>query len=386
MRKLVAAVLIFVTLRIQAQIQWYESVTGFPPQCYALNLAVTPNGDVFLLCQSGSDKTLLFKSSDGGSSWTSVSSISALSGGFAASGSTLFMCVLSTTDGYGLNSSADNGQHWTTLATPIPTNNPIDLVSTSTGQLFALTLEKSPPHVYPRLYTSINNSQTWMQVNIVTNLEDQYPERICQSAGKLFMIASDYNYLTKTLFQSTDGGVNWTAAGAGLPKTMIGPLVTTSSGILICGLENSAVKMFKSTDGGNNFFPVQSSGCEDIKYPFGLEQAPGALVLIGQNQGAPGYNSKIYRSEPPVGTKEFSSERITLCPSPAGSFISLNNGDKSEIISKAEIISVSGQTLKVFTSGFDRMDINELNSGSIYTIKVTCLSGKTICKRFIKGG
>ncbi len=185
----------------------------------------------------------LYRSTDGGSNWSSVgtgmrsASVTAL----AFEPSTLLAATL----GAGVYQSADGGGTWT------PSNANLDVGIVNS----LLSDPASPATVYAALsdgvYRSADGGGTWQTLN--NGLPIAPVSALASRPG------SPPTLLAATLgggiFQSADGGGTWSASSQGLTDLSISSLVVdpTNSQTLYAGTDHSTTasqRVFKSADGG----------------------------------------------------------------------------------------------------------------------------------------
>jgi len=154
--------LVLISFNCFAQNNWTSSNSGLPADAYVNDFAQTSNGDIYIIVNSSGQGQLL-KSSNNGSSWTTVTTSGLPTGGWAGSlfakGNSMFL----GTGGLGsfLYTSTDNGQNWTSSNIGLPTNAYVnDFVQTSNGDIYIIVNVNGDG----QLLKSTNNGSSWTTV------------------------------------------------------------------------------------------------------------------------------------------------------------------------------------------------------------------------------
>ena len=216
-----------------------QGATGALP--LVLCLAVDPAHSTTLY--AGTYGNGLYRSTDGGSSWSSIgagmrsASVTALA--FESS------TIVAATLGAGVYQSADGGNTWT------PTNSGLDAGIVNS----LLSDPSSPATVYAALsdgvYKSADGGGTWQTFSNGLPLAPVSALASRPGSPPTLLAAT----LGGGIFKSTDGGANWSASSQGLTDLFLSSLVVdpTSSQTLYAGTDHSSTasqRVFKSADGG----------------------------------------------------------------------------------------------------------------------------------------
>jgi len=248
---------------------WYSGVfksTDGGASWSAVNTGLT-NLDVRTLALSpgyATDRTLftgtwysgVFKSTDGGASWSAVNTgltnlyvfALALSPGYATD-RTLFTGTLG-----GVFKSADGGASWSAVNTGL-TNLDVRTLALSPGYasdrtIFAGTWDSG-------VFKSTDSGASWNAVNTgLTNLDVWSLSLSPGYATDRTIFAGTYG----GLFKSTDGGVSWSAVNTGLTNLYVFALALSpgyaTDRTIFAGTYGGGV--FKSTDGGASWSAVNT--------------------------------------------------------------------------------------------------------------------------------
>jgi photosystem II stability/assembly factor-like uncharacterized protein len=276
------AAVILVSGYSQLLSQNFWQLTGNTSTSFAIRPIVTnANGDIFLGTSSGTEGNGIFRSTDGGNSWTQ----SGLSNLFIwdilidTSGN-----IFSATMGEGVWRSTDNGDSWTEVNIGfIPQDNNVNsLAINSNGEIYAGATNS--------IYVFSDSGDVWTPINS-PNYNGFYPLEI-NADGDLYVGASGGR-----LFRSTDNGQNWTEITIAIALT--GAITFNELGHVFAG---NLLGIYRSTDKGDTWTQI-NNGINVVNYiainAFTINSAKTIFVGLG---GGPGSTSK-------------------------GVFYSINNGD-----------------------------------------------------------
>lgn len=241
---------------------WTASSQGLG-EAPVLKLAIDPTTSTTLYAVAGSSG--LFKSTDGGAHWALVlpgsSNVPLLS--LAIDPQTSAILYVGT-NGNGVLKSTDGGTTWAALSSSFPTNE-------SRVVRVVVIDPSTPTTLYAGtnggLFKSTDSGLTWRAVN------SGLPETIDHRGGQLLQIGPQIGALvidpltptalyasSRDIFKSTDGAASWAALKRGewIENTEVTALVIdpTTSTTLYVALYISGI--FKSTDGGESWTAVNS--------------------------------------------------------------------------------------------------------------------------------
>lgn len=188
----------------------------------------------------------LFKTTDGGTSWSSILDLSGGGYGFVIIDPSNPASLYAGMGGRSWKST-DAGADWTSI--PVP------------GYLLAID-PQSPSTLYaafPGLSRSTDGGATWTTMNatVPSNAITLAVDPV--TLGTLYA-ANDKGGIYGGLLKSTDAGVTWTAVNHGLPQTAASPPIFISaitiapSGTLYVGEWGRG--LFRSTDAGASWAPI----------------------------------------------------------------------------------------------------------------------------------
>ncbi|HEY6323129.1 MAG TPA: hypothetical protein VJA16_16410 [Thermoanaerobaculia bacterium] len=178
---------------------------------------------------------------------------------------------------FGLSRSFNGGRRWHDLRLP-----------DSCLEVFALALDPSSPRtVYaggdaadagcfdnPHAYKSTDAGNTWTTLSI-DGVDGFYVDP--SSPETVYAVAD-------TLMKTTDGGMTWSSAGAGLPQVIYSLAIDPQSSSTLYAATHSG--LFKSTDGGGSWLPA------------GAGLPPGAVSTVVVS---PRERGTVYAGIPGVG-------------------------------------------------------------------------------------
>lgn len=228
------------------------------------NIAIKPDGTIFIGYATNFPSTLVYRSTDNGSNW--VSAQTGIQGGEIL-GLTIDDSgyVYASTDWNGVYKSTNNGNSWSNIGNPsqggklafnsigdlflasyggglwkLPAGDTIwvDLTSNyGSNWLYSLFISKSD-YLYTDGSRSTDNGLTWTTMSI-GNMAYSYAEN---SAGHLF--ADTFNY-GSGVKRSTDYGVTWESINSGIPTNDVRAVAIDSNDYLYAG--PWGYSLFKST-------------------------------------------------------------------------------------------------------------------------------------------
>lgn len=183
-------------------VDWSGASTGINVPGTLYNPYLFAFGNDLYLTGYASPVSVIYKSSDNGSTWTSVpwpynNPIDFL----MKQGSTLFATVSYD----GVYKTSDDGANWTTASTGLPNNGNFYSAESFNSGLF-LSLQGD-------CYRSTDNGTSWSQANSGLPASSIYG--FCKSGNSLFAATS-----SNGLYTSSNNGDNWTQTGTGLGNTV----------------------------------------------------------------------------------------------------------------------------------------------------------------------
>lgn len=225
---------------------WIKTNAAVAANINILGMAINSLGYIFV-STSGSG---VFRSTDYGGSWTSVSNTS---GGQIAINSHDHIFVCGSDYVY---RSTDNGETWIQCAagSSVP-QEPLNIAISSTDRI----LVGAQGQFGYGLYTSIDDGDSWTLIK-----QGGAPEVAVNPSGYIFA------GLDSGVYRSTNNGMTWMQVSLGLPvgtygMTMVLRIAISSSGVIFCGVlyfEGPAPNpqynwgVFRSTNNGNSWVSV----------------------------------------------------------------------------------------------------------------------------------
>ncbi len=280
---------------IDGGINWTSKSNGLPASINNIfSLAIDPTGTktVYACVESYSKDEVpvraVYKTVDGGDSWTQVITLSpAASGKNIAIGTNTHIYLA----GIGINKSTNNGGNWSLMNNGLPhyvTINDMAIDLKNTGTIYFVN--------WRGVFKTTDYGVSWETRNANLNI---YYSPLYSWYQQFKTIAIDPNssntiYLAgcKGCYKSTDGGNNWGSITNGLSpqyfdltKIVIDP----KNSNLIYAVTSEWNKIYKTTNGGNNWNNISLS-INDIFT--NLFITPGTSTLYGIG----GWNGGIYRS------------------------------------------------------------------------------------------
>ncbi|MGH7600952.1 MAG: WD40/YVTN/BNR-like repeat-containing protein, partial [bacterium] len=178
--------------------------------------------------------------------------------------------------GEGIFRSADGGDSWTAVNVGLTDKSVRALASNTNGEIFAGTSRQG-------IFRSADNGNSWTQVN------NGLPNT---SISSLVINSQTGEILAGSLgavFRSNDRGGSWTKLANGLPDTsvVIALAVNSASGLLVAGTTKNGI--FRSVDRGENWSPVNtglgSKNISALAIHVNGDIFAGTIDTVAANQG-----------------------------------------------------------------------------------------------------
>ena len=249
--------------------QDFWQLAGNTSTTYGIRPIVTnANGDIFLGTSSDIYGNGIFRSTDGGNSWTQtgLTDLFIWDVLIDASGN-----IFAGTMNEGVFRSTDNGDSWTQINTGfIPQDNTINsLAINSIGEIYAGATNA--------IYVSTNSGDVWTPINS-PNYNGFFPLEI-NAENDLFLGASGGR-----LFRSTNNGQSWTEITIAIALT--GAITFNELGHVFAG---NLLGIYRSTDKGDNWTQI-NSGINVVNFiavnAFTINSAKTIFVGLGGGAGS----------------------------------------------------------------------------------------------------
>jgi photosystem II stability/assembly factor-like uncharacterized protein/uncharacterized protein YjbI with pentapeptide repeats len=266
------------------------------------SVVVDADGRIFAGCPYSG----LFRSADGGNTWTQVSTNAVESLAVNSSGH-IFLGTR------GVRRSTDSGSTWTEINNGLPDQAIMSLAASPNGHIFAGTYNGA-------IYRSVDNGDSWTQVGVNLSSGTIYCLAINPSGhvfagtveGGIFRSTNDgdawtqvrsgsaYDYVYAIainangdvfsgsgnygVYRSTDNCQTWTAVNNGITNSYVSSLAIDSSGNVFAGTGGG---VFRSTNNGDNW-TIVTNGLANTFI--------SALTVVPNDNLYSGTEGGIYRS------------------------------------------------------------------------------------------
>lgn len=204
-----------------------------------------------------------------GGTWTQRSSPAGYLSGLASVACSSDFSIVYISGSVSLNSdhlvfkSTDGGVTWTSLATPTPfspTGNINNIVCSSDGSIVYICVKGSFPA--SRIYKSTDGGSSWSELTAVTGTGSGYIFAVACSADGSKLV---YGRFGDYVYVSTDGGANVTAATSIGTDMWSRPTISgDGSTIYICGFGGDTV--YRSLNSGSSWSTVSGGTGKMIDY------------------------------------------------------------------------------------------------------------------------
>jgi photosystem II stability/assembly factor-like uncharacterized protein len=312
---------------------------------------------------AGTETRGIFRSADGGASWSAI--------GQELSSSKINAITVSSPKLYagtsnGIFISSNNGLNWTSINSGLTNTNILSLASNGTN-VFAGTLDGG-------IFLSTNEGITWTAVNSgLTNLK----------INALITISSNiYAGTDGGIFLSTNNGSNWIAVNSGITNFFVNSF-SLSGAYLFAGTKGG---VFQSTNNGTSWIAANSGlTSNDIRgftvSSVNLFVGTNGGVFLSTDYGNSWIKKDTGLTDPSIKAITIYGSKIVTATEGKGIYISTNNGSSwfpSNIGLHAHLVSgICGNNYGVFTSTFDGGVYSSTDNGLNW---ITSDSGITIKK------
>ena len=289
-KRCLAVILLIISLLspLPAQNLWAPTT---PPPGQVSSFGISPNGKIFA---AGST---VFRSTDNGSSWQNIYSLSATPSQIAFNSAGH---VFIGTQGQGLLRSTNEGDTWAMISSGIPDGEVRDMAFGPGGIIYAGTFTVG-------MYRSTNNGATWTAINNGLPVMDIASITVT-TTGRVLVGVKGSN----GVYKSDNNGDSWTLTG--MPQTSRAYAMIVKPGYLFSNAQEPDNGIYRSTDNGDTWqqlaFPGQATGLN----PYSID-ANGNLYIGVPTAG------HLYRSTDNGGTWQEYDSGIT--GTPLGTLISM---------------------------------------------------------------
>ncbi|MBR9919439.1 MAG: T9SS type A sorting domain-containing protein [Bacteroidetes bacterium] len=283
-----------------------------------------------------------------------------------------------------LHRSDDLGATWQATSTqPVESGNLIltlGLTDLNTNLIYVATV---PGSGVPRVKKSLDGGNIW------TNMTG-LPDRICSDIvidpldeQTVYLTFSGYG--TEHIYKTTDGGISWTASGAGLPDVPGNCLFVDPENNEILYYGND-LGVYVSFDAGASWEPF-ADGLPDAIMVMHLVYSPSNRKLILASHGHGVYAVDLF-DFPVSQASEIVGEgaSLELYPNPVTDRLFVST-DKWEGITTCSVYSMRGELIRreSFTTPYNQieMDVSTLSSG-MYVLECMDSEGKRLTSTFVK--
>lgn len=258
------------------------------------------------LCTAvGRDSTtnlpIIYQTTNGGSSWSEVTTGITNTGNFTATSCSTNWCTAAGEDNTTglpiLYQTTNGGSSWSVVPTGI--TNTGFFIATSCSGTVCITAGKDIITDFPLLYQSTDGGVNWSASNTGITNPGIFRATSCSGTGSSALcVAAGQDGTTgfPWLYQSVDGGVNWSAAPTGItsPGQFNATSCSTSGSTTICTVVGQVVAnlssalpiIYQSTDRGISWSAV-STGIEDQGNFFATSCSGTTCATVGAFENIP---------------------------------------------------------------------------------------------------
>lgn len=392
--KLFRYIYIFICFSISnfllGQSNWTISNTGIPTTFNTYDFIVA-NNEVFAIganFSGGSITPGIYKSTDNGSTWTSINVMGIQNHNYLYSasiytGNKMLLNASSSSGSYGIYSSTD-GVNWSLSNTGIPSNfNAFDFTVISPNEVYAVGSSYNGTTYLPAIYKTSNGGNNWtlQAVTGIQNHDYLYSSSAYVGSNMLINASSDTG--SYAIYKSQDG-TTWSLSNSGIPSNFNSfDFIVYKSVVFAIGAHQNGSTfipaIYKSIDEGVSWNSVSTSGMQNHNYLYTASTNSNNHFLINASNNAGSY--AIYKSESNIGITERlptnTIEQIYPIPTMDKLYVTLN----SNAPSICSVLSLDGSIIKTITTHNKKLQINvsDLPKGT-YLIKVATNNESTITK------
>jgi photosystem II stability/assembly factor-like uncharacterized protein len=291
-------------------ISWKPIQSGLP-KGRVLDINIDPSNNLFISYNPDSWGSVeaLYKSDDNGENWTSLRSFGPFYSIVITSSGELLIPDISS----GLYRSTDHGSTWTNICTGLKDVRIIDIVSNSSGQLFAAS---------NGVRSSLDNGITWVKVG-PSNTKTEITSLAINSNGYLFAGSRNYG-----LFRSTNNGADWIRLTTGLNGLQFSCLSITSTGRIYAGSYGYGI--FSSSDNGDSWKQINSNtevSCMAVGTTGVLFAGGGNGTILRSTDQGSNWSSLKIKSTDGISSITISKSGAVYLGTFEGVFVSTDQGD-----------------------------------------------------------
>jgi len=376
---------ILLSVIVNAQSSWTLSNTGFQQGFNVTDFAIAQNGNILAIgtkivtTPAYTSTPAIYKSTDNGSNWSSVSTTGLsnhnyLFNGICSVNSTLLLSAANNSQDYAVYKSTNNGSSWTLSNTGFQQGfNVTDFAITQNGNILAIGTKIVTTPTYtstPAIYKSTDNGNSWSVISTagLTNHNYLY-NGICLANSTLLLSAAN-NSQGYAVYKSTDNGSSWTLSNTGFQQgfnvtdfaiTQNGNALAIGTKIVTTPTYTSTPAIYKSTDNGNSWSVISTTGLTNHNYLYnGICSANSTLLMSAANNSQ---DYAVYRSQSVTGIIDVGLiENIIIYPNPTNDLLTVSIDGQKTIL----ITNINGQTCKSLKTYDNTFSLSDLPTGDYF--------------------